>query len=80
MGFELILFCFKFREIIPTIRSQKSLKIIEVTKILGYFFHGTSCVLILKKMGWARFWAIFSQADLRVPTFEFTYVVPRENI
>jgi hypothetical protein len=57
-----------------------NLKIIEVTKILGYFFHGTSCVLILKKMGWARFWAIFSQADLRVPTFEFTYVVPRENI
>jgi hypothetical protein len=31
---------------------------------LATFFHGTSSVLILKKMGWATFWAIFPLSHL----------------
>jgi hypothetical protein len=37
----------------------------EVAQTLGYFFHGKSYKLNLKKMGWAsRFWAIFSRTRL----------------
>jgi hypothetical protein len=28
------------------------------------FFHGTSCVLIVTKNGWATFWPTFSQTQL----------------
>jgi hypothetical protein len=31
---------------------------------LGYFFHGTGYVFIWTKIGWATFWATFSQTHL----------------
>jgi hypothetical protein len=36
----------------------------SVAHILGYFFHSASYALILTKVGWAEFWAIFSQTHL----------------
>jgi hypothetical protein len=39
-------------------------KITEVAHIFCYFFQSTNHALILTKMGWATFWAIFSQTDL----------------
>jgi hypothetical protein len=32
------------------------------SRFLGYFFRGKSYVFILTKIGWAIFWATFSQA------------------
>jgi hypothetical protein len=36
----------------------------EVVLFLGYFFYWKKFALILKKMCWATFWAIFSQTHL----------------
>jgi hypothetical protein len=32
--------------------------------LLPLYYHGKKHVLILKKLGWATFWAIFSQTHL----------------
>jgi hypothetical protein len=34
------------------------------TNCWAHFFHGTSYVTISRKMGWATFWPILSQANL----------------
>jgi hypothetical protein len=38
--------------------------IAEVGHMFEYFFRGKSFVLIMTKMGWATFWAIYSQTHL----------------
>jgi hypothetical protein len=47
------------------------LKIVKVGQIFGpCFFHGESYVLILTKMGWATFWAIFSTSSSGHPELD----------
>jgi hypothetical protein len=37
---------------------------------MGCFFQGTSCVLILTKMGWATFWSMLSQTHLVIESLK----------
>jgi hypothetical protein len=54
------------------------MKITEVAKILrSAFFHDTSYALILTKMGWVAFWAIFSQTHLVTLTRRFEQKTPK---
>jgi hypothetical protein len=42
------------------------LKIAKAAKSLDFLFHGKShvCTYLVERMGWATFWAIFSQTHL----------------
>jgi hypothetical protein len=40
------------------------LKITEGSQLFGLLFHKKTCINFYKKIGWATFWAIFSQTRL----------------
>jgi hypothetical protein len=56
----------------------------EVALIFGFFFHSTSYVFIVTKIGWATYWATFSQThqvtlvsatqQRNEDVFEFLYI------